>query len=540
MTPDAWDTDSIPIGVDPPDPGDTRDCDDFATWAEADRWFEWFVAAHGDVADLDPDHDDVPCEDLPGAPDDGSDEGALSDDLDAPALDPGVPYGTGLAAEFLYTGAEAVQTGVTPDAIDPVDPAVLRGLVLDRDGEPLPGVTVTVVDHPEYGQTLTRDNGRWDLAANPSGTPLVLRFELDGHLPVQRALTALPGGYSVDDDVVLTPVDPEVTTIELDSASMQVAVSSEITDADGTRQNVTLVPPGTDAALVMPDGARVPATALDLRATEYTVGETGEQAMPGELPPSSAFTYAVEISDDAALADGASVEFDQPVYNYVDNFLDFPVGSPVPAGWYDAELDSWVASDNGVVVEVISETGGLADLDVDGDGAADTGAALTGLGVTDAERSILGDRYAPGDSLWRVPLTHLTPWDYNWPYGCDAACDPPAGPAQGGPASPSNPGDPLPGGCEEGGSIIRCQDQALADALPLAGTPYELRYSSNAQSGLALRRQAIVPITGSTVPADVIRIEAAIEVAGQHHEQSFAPDPNQFWSFTWDGNDAFG
>jgi RHS repeat-associated protein len=540
-TPEAWDLDAITIAVDPPDPGDVRACDDFTTWADADRWFQWFLAAHGDVADLDPDDDGIPCEDLPGAPDDGDDdEGELSDDLDAPALDSGVPYNTGQAAEFLYEGPGAVQTGVAPDAIDPVDPSVLRGRVLDTTGAPLAGVTVTVVDHPEYGQTLTRDNGRWDLAANASGAPLVMRFELTGHLPVQRALTALPGEYSVGDDVALTPVDPAVTTVDLDSATVQVAAASEVADADGTRQNVTVVPAGTGAELVLPDGTHVPATELDLRATEYTVGDAGEEAMPGELPPSSAYTYAVEISDDDALAAEASVEFDQPVYNYVDNFLDFPVGSPVPAGWYDAERDSWVPSDNGIVVEVVGETAGRADLDVDGDGAADTGTALDDLGVTDAEREVLADRYAPGDSLWRVPLTHLTPWDYNWPYGCEDTCDPPGDPAQGGPGQPTTEGDPLPGGCEEGGSIIRCQDQALADVLPLAGTSYALRYSSSSAPGMTLGRQARVPITGTTLPPGVARIEATIKVAGQRHTKEFPASPNQVWEFAWDGNDAFG
>ena len=33
---------------------------------------------------------------------------------------------------------------------------------------------------------------------------------------------------------------------------------------------------------------------LNVRATELTVGPNGEKAMPGELPPSSAYTYAVD------------------------------------------------------------------------------------------------------------------------------------------------------------------------------------------------------------------------------------------------------
>ena len=57
--------------------------------------------------------------------------------------------------------------------------------------------------------------------------------------------------------------------------------------------------------------------------------------MPGELPPSSGYTYAVELSADEALAAGAQeVRFSSPVPFYVENFVGFPVGSLVPAGFY--------------------------------------------------------------------------------------------------------------------------------------------------------------------------------------------------------------
>lgn len=57
-----------PVPTAPPNPGDTKDCDDFATWAAADAWFVKYYRWYFDVAKLDPDNDDVPCEDLPGAP----------------------------------------------------------------------------------------------------------------------------------------------------------------------------------------------------------------------------------------------------------------------------------------------------------------------------------------------------------------------------------------------------------------------------------------------------------------------------------------
>ncbi len=52
----------------PANPGNTRNCGDFASWSEADAWYQTYVGAYGDVAQLDADHDGVVCESLPGAP----------------------------------------------------------------------------------------------------------------------------------------------------------------------------------------------------------------------------------------------------------------------------------------------------------------------------------------------------------------------------------------------------------------------------------------------------------------------------------------
>ena len=52
----------------PANPGNTRNCGDFATWAQADAWYQTYVGAYGDVAQLDADHDGIVCESLSGAP----------------------------------------------------------------------------------------------------------------------------------------------------------------------------------------------------------------------------------------------------------------------------------------------------------------------------------------------------------------------------------------------------------------------------------------------------------------------------------------
>jgi len=48
------------------DPGDIKNCSDFATYGEAKEWFDSYFEAFGDVARLDGDNDGEPCESLPG------------------------------------------------------------------------------------------------------------------------------------------------------------------------------------------------------------------------------------------------------------------------------------------------------------------------------------------------------------------------------------------------------------------------------------------------------------------------------------------
>lgn len=57
-----------PAPQQPPNPGDTKNCSDFATYQEAKAWFDTYFPWYGDVAKLDGDGNGIPCESLPGAP----------------------------------------------------------------------------------------------------------------------------------------------------------------------------------------------------------------------------------------------------------------------------------------------------------------------------------------------------------------------------------------------------------------------------------------------------------------------------------------
>ncbi len=187
----------------------------------------------------------------------------------------------------------------------------------------------------------------FDMAVNGGGL-LTVHYRKSGLLSAQRQVHVPWQDYVMTPDVVLLPLDPQVTTVDLTAAtSLQVAqMGSMMSDADGSRQATLLFPPGTQAQLVMPDGSTQPMTMLNVRATEYTVGANGPNAMPGELPPSSGYTYAVELSADEAIAAGAKdVLFSSPIPFYLENFVGFPVGSLVPTGFYDRDKGQWVASE---------------------------------------------------------------------------------------------------------------------------------------------------------------------------------------------------
>src|SRR6185295_12972264 len=110
----------------------------------------------------------------------------------------------------------------------------------------------------------------------------------------------------------------------------------------------------TTAQFRMPGGALQPAPSrLTVRQTEYTVGALGPASMPSELPPTSGYTYYLELTADEELAAGAvGVEFNQPVVFYLENFIGFAVGSHAPVGFYDRQAGVWKGEPDGRVVKV--------------------------------------------------------------------------------------------------------------------------------------------------------------------------------------------
>ena len=174
-------------------------------------------------------------------------------------------------------------------------------------------------------------------------------------------------------------------------------------------------------------------------------------AAPTRTPSSSASTRRSRPAPPTS-------RFTKPVATYVDNFLGFPAGTIVPAAYYD-EARGRVGAVRERPRDRSSPSGGV---DVDRRRPTDDRprAELTKSASTRRSGEARGSSTPPASRLWRVEVQHFTPWDYNWPYGCEAECDPP---------DEDPPPPPYCPECEAAGSIIGVFNQTLGERLRVTG-----------------------------------------------------------------------
>ncbi len=488
----------------------------------------------------------------------------------APPLDPTVPANYYDATTFIYEGVDPIQRGVRPGTIADYRAAVMRGLVKDDQGQPLAGVLVRVLDRPEFGYTYTRSDGMFDMVVNGGGD-VVVHYTKNGYLRAQRRIDTPWNDWRWVDDATMIPVDPAMTVVPTTGAQgPAVARASTVTDADGSRRATAFFSAGTQAWLKFANGSTQPAPQLSFRATEYTVGADGLDRMPGVLPPTTAYTYAIELSADEAVAAGAqSVEFSQPVAMYLENFRQAPVGSTIPVGSYSFRQASWNPEDDGRVIKILSTSGGIATIDIDGSGNAAGEADLLELGITISERTALASTYVAGTELWRYRASHFTPWDCNLPLLPDPDDAIPPEQRENDPNDPDPEGDPnsnIPctGGleCTENpnhpeddddeeeddpcvkGSAIFCNSRALGETLSVPGTGLSLNYHSKRvparTEGNVAVVNARVRITGESLPPRLQEARIRAWNLGTRQELVFKnPTPNQIVNLRFEYKDAY-
>jgi RHS repeat-associated protein len=455
-------------------------------------------------------------------------------DLVAPLLPTATVADFRSATSFLYEGTQAVQTGVVANAIQPVQAGVVRGSVRDSSGRPLTGVKVSVEGHPEYGGTITRTNGQFDLAVNGGGT-VAVNYEKPGYLPAQRQIFVPWQGMTTTVEVNLVALDPVLTVVQLGvDTTPQVARGSAQNDGDGFRQATLLLPAGTSAITFTPDGSTQTVASLSIRATEYTVGPSGPKKMPAALPPTSAYTYCVELTADE-LPQDATLQFDRPVPFYVENFLGIPVGVAVPVGVFDKAKRNWRAEPDGRVIRILDIQNDKATIDVTGRGPAGP-TDLAALGIDDTELARLALLYPVGASVWRAQVRHFSTYDLN--YGTvprDGATKPQVESAQG-----DEPIDSKRNAKKDGYGTLEAQNRNFREVISLPGTSFSLHYSSDRMPGRVAVNTLEIPLSGSSLPGVLKAIKLEISVAGRKMQLDFPPQTNLVYTFVWDGLDVYG
>ncbi|MBK7367063.1 MAG: hypothetical protein IPJ04_03900 [Candidatus Eisenbacteria bacterium] len=439
--------------------------------------------------------------------------------------------------KFLWSGAGPVQTGVASSTIDTTRVSVIRGRVFGRDVGALANVSVSVVGHSEYGQTLTRADGVFDLAVN-AGSPRTLEFAKADFLLAQRTITPAPLDFVQLPDVALLGQSVRQYHVRTDTA--RKIVSRFESDLNGDRRLTLIFQQGTRCTLSV-GTSDTSTTDFHVRAKEYTVGADGEEAMPGTLPPSSAYTYCVNLSTvegDVMAGSGppARVAFDRPVSTYVREFLGARVGTAVPSGSYDFTTGQWVPSEDGLIVRIKGRGRSLANIDSDTLAASNDSLRNVALGFTEDEVELITNEYEVGALLWRVRLTHFSPHDYNFNRAVMAAAH-----AQG-PGSVASMGTLLTDPGMTCACVIENENRVFGEEIPIVGTPYSLHYRSSRQPGDVAMRWLHIPLTGSASSAELVRVHVTVDVAGRRFSHSFSrAEAGAPWEFKeWDGTDAYG
>ncbi len=408
--------------------------------------------------------------------------------------------------------------------------SLITGTVYSIDGSPLPEVIVSILDHSEYGTSITNAEGEYTLPVEGGGI-FTVSFVKKGYLEAQRKASTEWNQIHTVDGVFLLQEDTACTTIDFDGnpASRYIHVSSAYTDEDGVRSTTLVFSGDTTVTIKDAEGNESPVnTPITVRATEFVKPET----MPAHLPSTSAYTFAVDLTVDG-VAQRSQVHFSKPVTMYVDNFLEFPVGEVVPVGYYDRIKAVWVPYDNGLVIKLLDLDGdGTTDaLDANGDESADDLNKDGSFG--DEVAGIAGNgSYQPGKTYWRVKIDHFTPWDCNWPWDFEEGA---VGPPKVIPPPPNQ------NACEQKlhpGSTVMCESGIFEEDIPLLGTGMTLHYKS--QSAPGYQYPITIPVTEGTVPQILRKVRAKVSVAGRVFNYELDPQPNQSIVVNWDGFDHLG
>ena len=276
---------------------------------------------------------------------------------------------------------------------------------------------------------------------------------------------------------------------------------------------------------------------LNVRATEFTIGDSGPAAMPGELPPTSAYTYAVEYSVDEADEAGATDVALRQAGRHLRRQLPRLPGRHAPSrpATTTASRRSGSRAQNGIVIKIVAESGGRAASTPTATAAADT----TRSASTTPSWRKLAELYAAGKASGasRSPTSRR-----GTTTGPTARPTAPAAPARAA-RTPATRRRRRPVQRGRLDHPLRGPDRS-ASSLPIAGTPYDARLPAPTACPAAARAtRSRSRCTRRDAAGRRWRASTStIEVAGRTFKQSVhaAERRTCAYTFIWDGKDAYG
>lgn len=448
----------------------------------------------------------------------------------APPLDRTVASTLSEAAAYLYQGDNPLQKGVAANALDRQRVAILRGRVLDRNGAALAGANISILGHPEFGYTVSRGDGFFDLAVN-GGARLVIDYSLAGYLSLQRVVQPGWQRYQVVPDAGMLVPSTQTSSVSMGSDTSQAIRGERVSDSHGEHEPLVLVEPHTNATAVLSDGEEQVLDHLTVTTTEYPV-DAEHRFSPGSLSLQGGLAYGLKFGVKEADELGAErVDFDRPVSLYVEDLANSAVGKPLVVQYYDPTSAQWETSPRGQVIQILDDADGVAVIDSDGDGAPDPSTLLDQFGITDEDRIELARRYGAGQKLWHAEISHFSGWEIQA-----------KGTAPTGAIAPVRRGlltKPFDSPSYSNGVVVEYQASSFGE--PISGTPFTLHYQSNRTLSYGAGRTLEVPLLGEVVPPGLKKIISRITVANRVYEKEFTDlQANIRHIQPWDGTDASG
>ena len=240
-----------------------------------------------------------------------------------------------------------------------------------------------------------------------------------------------------------------------------------------------------------------------MRATEFTIGAPARARCPASCrrprPTPTRSSIRSTRPTSSARPTCGSPSRSSPTSTTSSNF---PAGTPVPPGYYDRAAGQWVAA-----------PGRRRHQDRRRSGGARRQIGGRRWRSTTPSAAKLATLYAPGKTLWRVAVTHFTPWDYNYPYG------PPDGAGPPGEGGPNGPDPRQRRATPAARSSAARPDARRADGD--LGTPFTLALLVRSRARPAQRAAARHPADPGEPAGGDGRVDLSVEVAGVDDHQAF-------------------